>query len=72
MSHIRKRKNGKWRPSKNYGGMIRGHELAYEYDKENRRRDTSFYLDSAARDSRSGAYDVAEPDDPTPNSLTLI
>ena len=37
-----------WRPSKNYGGMIRGHELAYEYDKEHRRRDTSFYLDSAA------------------------
>ena len=53
-----------WRPAKNYGGPIRGHELAYEYDKENRRRDTSFYLDSASRDSKSGAYDVTEPDDP--------
>ena len=49
---------------RNYGGPIRGYELAREYDLENRRRDTSFYLDSAARDSRSGAYDVTEPDDP--------
>ena len=38
--------------------------MAYEYDKENRRRDNSFYLDSASRDSRSGAYDITEPDDP--------
>ena len=53
-----------WRPSKNYGGMIRGHELAYEYDKENRRRDTSFYLDSVSRDGRSGAYEIGEPNDP--------
>ena len=53
-----------WRPSKNYGGMIRGHELAYEYDKQNRRRDNSFYLDSVSRDGRSGAYDITEPDDP--------
>ena len=53
-----------WRPAKNYGGMIRGHELAYEYDKEHRRRDTSFYLDSAARDGRGGAYEIGEPDDP--------
>ena len=53
-----------WRPSKNYGGMIRGHELAYEYDKQNRRRDTSFYLDSVSRDGRSGAYNITEPDDP--------
>jgi|TARA_Y100000294_G_scaffold139483_1_gene132988 hypothetical protein len=53
-----------WRPTKNYGGMIRGHELAFEYDKENRRRDTSFYLNSAARDGRGGAYNINEPDDP--------
>ena len=53
-----------WRPSKNYGGMIRGHELAYEYDKQNRRRDNSFYLDGASRDSRGGAYNINEPDDP--------
>ena len=38
--------------------------MAYEYDKENRRRDTSFYLDSAARDGRGGAYEISEPDDP--------
>ena len=37
--------------------------MAYEYDKENRRRDTSFYLDSAARDGRGGAYEIGEPDD---------
>ena len=53
-----------WRPSKNYGGMIRGHELAYEYDKQNRRRDNSFYLDSGSRDGRSGAYEIGEPSDP--------
>ena len=52
------------RPAKNYGGPIRGHELAYEYDKEHRRRDTSFYLDSVSRDGRSGAYSITEPDDP--------
>ena len=52
-----------WRPAKNYGGLIRGHELAYEYDKQNRRRDNSFYLDSVSRDGRSGAYDITEPDD---------
>ena len=44
--------------------MVRGHELAYEYDKQNRKRDTSFYLDSAARDGRGGAYEIGEPDDP--------
>jgi len=53
-----------WRPTKNYGGPIRGHELAYEYDKQNRRRDNSFYLDSVSRDGRSGAYSITEPDDP--------
>ena len=53
-----------WRPAKNYGGPIRGHELAYEYDKQNKRRDNSFYLDSVSRDGRSGAYSITEPDDP--------
>ena len=53
-----------WRPAKNYGGPIRGHQLAYEYDKQNRQRDNSFYLDSGSRNSRSGAYDITEPDDP--------
>ena len=51
-------------PAKNYGGPIRGHELAYEYDKQNRRRDNSFYLDSVSRDGRSGAYSITESDDP--------
>jgi len=49
---------------RNYGGPIRGYELAREYDLENRRRDTSFYLDSVSRDGRSGAYSITEPDDP--------
>ena len=53
-----------WRPSKNYGGMIRGYELAQAYDKENRRRDTSFYLDSAARNGGGGAYNIIKPEDP--------
>ena len=38
--------------------------MAREYDLENRRRDTSFYLDSISRDGRSGAYSITEPDDP--------
>ena len=38
--------------------------MAYEYDKENRRKDTSFYLDSASRDGSGGAYEIGEPDDP--------
>jgi len=59
-----KRLKETWRPAKNYGGMIRGHELAYEYDKQNRRRDTSFYLDSGARNGRGGAYEINDPDDP--------
>lgn len=52
--------------------MIRGHELAYEYDKQNRRRDrdNSFYLDSAARNGRGGAYEISEPDDP--DSVEII
>ena len=64
-----------WRPAKNYGGPIRGQELAYEHDRQNQRRDyqyelaqkqkdTSFYLDSAARDGRGGAYEIGEPNDP--------
>ena len=61
-----------WRPSKNYGGMIRGHELAYEYDKQNRRRDNSFYLDSGSRNRRGGAYDITEPDDPGSAEVPIL
>ena len=49
--------------------------LAHEYDLENRRRDyqyersqkqrdNSFYLDSGSRYGRSGAYEIGEPNDP--------
>ena len=55
--------------------MIRGHELAHEYDLENirrnyqyersqKQRDNSFYLDSGSRDGRSDAYEIGEPNDP--------
>ena len=64
-----------WRPVKNYGGPIRGHELAHEHDKQNQRRDyqyeleqqrkdSSFYLDNAYSSGRGGAYQIGEPDDP--------
>ena len=64
-----------WRPTKNYGGPIRGYGLAHEHDKQNQRRDyqyelaqkqrdNSFYLDSASRDGRGGAYEIGEPNDP--------
>ena len=64
-----------WRPAKNYGGPIRGQELAYEHDRQNQRRDyqyelaqrskdNSFYLDSSYKNSRGGAYQIGEPDDP--------
>ena len=70
-----KQLNETWRPTKNYGGPIRGYGLAHEYDLENRRRDyqygrsqkqrdNSFYLDSGSRDGRSGAYEIGEPNDP--------
>ena len=61
---------------RNYGGPIRGHELAHEHGLQNRRRDyqyelsqqqksdTSFYLDSSYKNSRGGAYQIGEPDDP--------
>jgi len=61
---------------RNYGGPIRGHELAHEYDLENRRRnyqyeleqqrksDTSFFLNSSYSFGRGGAYQIGEPDDP--------
>jgi hypothetical protein len=52
------------RPAKNYGGPIRGYGLAYEYDKQNIRRDNSFYLDSVSRNNKSGPYEIGEPDDP--------
>ena len=55
-------------------GPIRGYGLAHEYDLENRRRDyqyersqkqrdNSFYLDSGSRNGRSGAYEIGEPND---------
>ena len=71
-----KQLNETMRPQKNYGGPIRGYGLAHEYDLENKRRnyqyersqkqrDNSFFLDSAFRDSsKGGAYEIGEPDDP--------
>ena len=64
-----------WRPAKNYGGPIRGHELAHEHDKQNQRRDyqyeltqrskdNSFYLDNLYSRGLGGAYQIGEPDDP--------
>ena len=50
--------------------------MAHEHDLQNRRRDyqyelsqqqksdTSFYLDSSYKNSRGGAYQIGEPDDP--------
>ena len=61
---------------RNYGGPIRGHELAHEHDKENQRRnyqyelqqqerkDNSFYLDNLYSRGLGGAYQIGEPDDP--------
>ena len=61
---------------RNYGGPIRGHELAHEHDLQNRRRDyqyelsqqqksdTSFYLDNLYSRGLGGAYQIGEPDDP--------
>ena len=64
-----------WRPAKNYGGPIRGHELAHEHDKQNQRRDyqyelsqqrkdNSFYLDNLYSRGLGGAYQIGDPDDP--------
>ena len=72
-----------WHPTKNYGGMIRGHELAHEYDLENirrnyqyersqKQRDNSFYLNSASRDGRSGAYSITETDDPCSVEVPIL
>ena len=63
---------------KNYGGMIRGHELTHQYDLENKRRDhqyeaklqrrkerdNSFFLDNSYRFGNGGAYDFDRTDDP--------
>ena len=63
-----------YRPQKNYGGPIRGYDLANYRDQENRRsdyqyelkqkqKDNSFYLDSSYRFGNGGAYDITKPDD---------
>ena len=36
----------------------------YQYELSQQRKDNSFYLDSASRDGRGGAYNINESDDP--------